>query len=93
MDLIPLPTAMGMATSRLGLGGTTIYYEPFHVARAFATLDLMLEGRAAWNVATSLNDSEAANSGAEKHLEHDLRYERSSVRTAAAKALALADQA
>ena len=78
MDLIPLLTAMGMATTHLGLGGTysTTYYEPFHVARTFATLDLMLEGRAAWNVVTSLNDSEAANFGAEKHLEHDLRYDR-----------------
>lgn len=78
MDLIPLLTAMGMVTSRLGLGGTysTTYYEPFHVARLFATLDLMIEGRAAWNVVTSLNDSEAANFGQEEHLEHDLRYDR-----------------
>ena len=36
LDLIPLLTAMGMATRHLGLGGTysTTYYEPFHVARA-----------------------------------------------------------
>ncbi len=78
MDLIPLLTAMGMVTSRIGLGGTysTTYYEPFHVARLFATLDLMIEGRAAWNVVTSLNDSEAANFGQSEHLEHDLRYDR-----------------
>ena len=65
MDLIPILTAMGMATSKIGLGGTysTTYYEPFHVARVFATLDLMIGGRAAWNVVTSLNDSEAANFG------------------------------
>ena len=78
MDLIPILTAMGMATSHIGLGGTcsTTYYEPFHVARAFATLDLMIGGRAAWNVVTSLNDSEAANFGQGQHLEHDLRYDR-----------------
>lgn len=78
MDLIPILTAMGMATTKLGLGGTysTTYYEPFHVARAFATLDLMIGGRAAWNVVTSLNDSEAANFGQSEHLEHDLRYDR-----------------
>ncbi len=78
MDLIPILTAMGMATSRIGLGGTysTTYYEPFHVARTFATLDLMIGGRAAWNVVTSLNDSEAANFGQDQHLEHDLRYDR-----------------
>ena len=78
MDLTPIVTAMGMVTSRLGLGATysTTYYEPFHVARLFATLDLMLKGRTAWNVVTSLNDSEAANFGATEHLEHDARYDR-----------------
>jgi FMN-dependent oxidoreductase (nitrilotriacetate monooxygenase family) len=78
MDLIPLLTAMGLATHRLGLGGTysTTYYEPFHVARTFATLDHMIGGRAAWNIVTSLNDSEAANFGAETHPEHDARYDR-----------------
>lgn len=78
MDLIPLMTAMGLATRHLGIGGTysTTYYEPFHVARLFATLDHMIGGRAAWNVVTSINDSEAANFGRESHLEHDVRYDR-----------------
>ena len=78
MDLVPLMTAMGLATRHLGIGGTysTTYYEPFHVARVFATLDHMLGGRAAWNVVTSLNDSEAANFGQESHPEHDARYDR-----------------
>jgi FMN-dependent oxidoreductase (nitrilotriacetate monooxygenase family) len=69
---------MAAATSRLGLGSTysTTYYEPFHVARLFATLDLMTGGRVAWNVVTSLNNSEAENFGHEEHLEHDLRYDR-----------------
>ena len=50
----------------LGLGATysTTYYTPFHVARLFATLDLMTGGRAAWNVVTSMNDVEAQNFGA-----------------------------
>lgn len=78
LDLIPLLTAMGLATKRLGIGGTysTTYYEPFHVARVFATLDHMIGGRAAWNVVTSFNDSEARNFGHEAHLEHDTRYDR-----------------
>jgi FMN-dependent oxidoreductase (nitrilotriacetate monooxygenase family) len=78
MDLIPLLTAMGLATHHLGVGGTysTTYYEPFHVARVFATLDHMVGGRAAWNVVTSLNDSEAANFGRLSHPEHDTRYDR-----------------
>ena len=36
----------------------------------------MTSGRVAWNVVTSLNNSEAANFGHEEHLEHDLRYDR-----------------
>ncbi len=78
LDLVSIVTAMGMATSKLGLGATysTTYYEPFHVARVFATLDLMTKGRSAWNIVTSLNDSEALNFGRTEHLEHDLRYDR-----------------
>jgi FMN-dependent oxidoreductase (nitrilotriacetate monooxygenase family) len=78
LDLVPLLTAMGLATRHLGIGGTysTTYYEPFHVARVFSTLDHMLGGRAAWNVVTSLNDSEAANFGQAAHPEHDTRYDR-----------------
>lgn len=76
------PTAvmmmMAAATSRLGLGSTysTTYYEPFHVARLFGTLDLMTKGRVAWNVVTSLNGSEAENMGRDEHMEHDARYDR-----------------
>ena len=61
MDPVTVLMTMGMATERMGLGSTysTTYYEPFHVARVFATLDLMSKGRAAWNIVTSLNDGEA----------------------------------
>jgi FMN-dependent oxidoreductase (nitrilotriacetate monooxygenase family) len=78
MDPVIVLTVMGMATKRLGLGATctTTYYEPFHVARTFATLDLMTGGRAAWNVVTSMNDGEALNMGKDAHQEHDSRYDR-----------------
>jgi FMN-dependent oxidoreductase (nitrilotriacetate monooxygenase family) len=78
LDPIVTLMTMGMATSSLGLGATcsTTYYEPFHVARLFATVDLMTEGRAAWNVVTSLNDGEALNMGRDGVMEHDLRYDR-----------------
>jgi len=71
-------TAMGIATERLGLGVTysTTYYEPFHVARTFSTLDQLSGGRAAWNIVTSLNDAEARNMGREALPEHDERYDR-----------------
>lgn len=79
MDPIPILATIGAVTSRIGLGGTlsTSYFEPFHIARQFSTLDHMTAGRAAWNVVTSLNDSEAMNMGAGESIAHDLRYDRS----------------
>ena len=78
LDAVTVLAVMGMATERLGLGATysTSYYEPFHVARVFGTLDLMTKGRAAWNVVTSLNDGEAQNMGHEEVISHDARYDR-----------------
>jgi FMN-dependent oxidoreductase (nitrilotriacetate monooxygenase family) len=78
LDPLMVLAVMGAATTHLGLGATcsTTYYEPYHVARAFQTLDHLSGGRAAWNVVTSLNDSEAANFGKEQHLNHDRRYDR-----------------
>jgi FMN-dependent oxidoreductase (nitrilotriacetate monooxygenase family) len=78
MDPLAVLMTMGMVTSRLGLGatGSTTYFEPFDLARRFQTVDLMLKGRAAWNVVTSVNDGEAMNMGREVHEAHDLRYDR-----------------
>jgi FMN-dependent oxidoreductase (nitrilotriacetate monooxygenase family) len=78
LDPTVVMMTMAMATTHLGLGSTysTTYYQPYHVARLFATLDLMSGGRIAWNIVTSLNDSEAAHFGVGKHLDHDLRYDR-----------------
>jgi FMN-dependent oxidoreductase (nitrilotriacetate monooxygenase family) len=78
LDAMACMLAMGMATERLGLGVTysTTYYEPFHVARVFGTLDQLSGGRAAWNIVTSLNDAEARNMGREAVMEHDERYDR-----------------
>ncbi|MBP0110788.1 MULTISPECIES: LLM class flavin-dependent oxidoreductase [Bradyrhizobium] len=78
MDPLIVLTTMGVVTEKLGLGATcsTTYYEPFDVARRFATLDLMSGGRAGWNVVTSLNDGEALNMGRDSHPEHDSRYDR-----------------
>ena len=78
LDLSVILGVLAAATSRIGLGATysTTYYAPFHVARTFATLDHLSRGRAAWNVVTSVNDSEAQNFGVDAHLGHDERYDR-----------------
>src|SRR5260370_1801043 len=77
LDLSIVLGVLAQATSRIGLGATysTTYYAPFHVARTFATLDHLSGGRAAWNVVTSVNDSEAQNFGAKEALPHDPRYD------------------
>ena len=78
LDLSVVLGVVAAATRSIGLGATysTTYYSPFHVARTFATLDHLSGGRAAWNVVTSINDSEAQNFGLDEHLGHDERYDR-----------------
>ena len=41
LDPVAVALTMGLATERLGIGVTysTTYYEPFHIARVFATMD------------------------------------------------------
>lgn len=69
--------AIAMVTSRIGLGATvsTTYSDPFTVARAFASLDHLSGGRAAWNLVTTMNASAALNFGT-VHPQHNSRYER-----------------
>ena len=78
MDPVACLMTMAAVTEKLGFGATysTTYYEPFHVARVFQTVDLMTRGRAAWNVVTSINDNEARNMGRAGVIEHDTRYDR-----------------
>ena len=78
LDPVPILGAIAARTTHLGLGATrsTTYDQPFNVAREFATLDHISGGRAAWNVVTSMNNSEARNFGVNEHLEHDRRYDR-----------------
>jgi FMN-dependent oxidoreductase (nitrilotriacetate monooxygenase family) len=75
LEPLMLLSALAMSTRRIGLAATssTTYGEPFHVARAFATLDHLSNGRAAWNVVTTSYARSAANFGRE-HPPHDERY-------------------
>ena len=69
--------AIAMVTSHIGLGATvsTTYSDPFTVARAFASLDHISGGRAAWNLVTTMNAASASNFGT-VHPQHNSRYER-----------------
>lgn len=68
--------ALAATTTHVGLGATasTTYNEPYNVARAFASLDHLSAGRAAWNAVTSSGGLAAENFG-RIHPEHDARYE------------------
>jgi alkanesulfonate monooxygenase len=78
LEPITLLAAMAAATERIGLvaTATTTYFEPFHVARFFASLDQISGGRAGWNLVTSLAVAEAYNFGKESHPHHGDRYAR-----------------
>lgn len=72
-----LLAALSTVTHKIGLGGTvsTSFSEPYNVARAFASIDNISGGRAAWNVVTSSRDAAALNFNQDRIKEHDLRYE------------------
>lgn len=74
---ITLLSALAGATSHIGLVATlsTSYSEPFTVARQFASLDHISQGRAGWNVVTSPLEGSALNFGKGEHPNHALRYE------------------
>ncbi len=73
-----LLSALASVTEHIGLvaTGSTTYDEPFHVARRFASLDHISNGRAGWNVVTTSNPDASMNFGREEHMEHADRYAR-----------------
>jgi N-acetyl-S-(2-succino)cysteine monooxygenase len=73
-----LISVLAATTRHLGLGATvsTSFGEPYHVARAFASIDHISNGRAAWNVVTSSAAKAALNFSRERHMDHELRYQR-----------------
>src|SRR5713101_1885735 len=72
-----LISVLSAATTHIGLGATvsTSFGEPYHVARIFASIEHISQGRAAWNVVTSSQPKAALNFSRDKHMEHELRYE------------------
>ena len=75
---LTLLSALSVVTERIGLAATvsTTYNEPYHLARKFASLDYLSNGRSGWNLVTSATNSEAQNFNLDKHPEHALRYQR-----------------
>jgi len=73
-----LLSALAMVTDHIGLiaTGSTTFDMPYHVARRFASLDHISNGRAGWNIVTTSNPDAALNFGLEEQMEHAERYRR-----------------
>jgi FMN-dependent oxidoreductase (nitrilotriacetate monooxygenase family) len=78
LEPITVLAALAVATSRVGLIATasTTYTEPFNLARQFASIDHISNGRAAWNIVTSWLATAADNYGGAGQVSHADRYVR-----------------
>lgn len=88
-DTFTVLAALAAVTDRLGLTGTvnSTFNEPYEVARQFASLDHLSDGRAAWNVVTSWDAFTGENFRRGGFLPEDQRYERAESFLSAAHAL------
>jgi FMN-dependent oxidoreductase (nitrilotriacetate monooxygenase family) len=84
-----LLASIAAATTHIGVIGTasTSYNEPYNLARRFATLDLVSNGRAGWNVVTTADLASARNFGRDAVPDHAERYARAAEFTELVKAL------
>lgn len=71
-------SAIAAATEKIGLIGTasTTYNEPYNLARLYASLDHLSNGRAGWNIVTTSDAGAAQNFGLPEHPPHGERYEK-----------------
>ncbi|EMS95485.1 monooxygenase [Agrobacterium tumefaciens str. Cherry 2E-2-2] len=77
-NTLAILTAIAAVTRNVGLIGTltTTFNEPYPLARQLATLDVLSNGRAGWNVVTSPGAFTGANFRRGDHLPFAERYER-----------------
>src|SRR6266700_4156724 len=89
LEPITVLAAVAVATSRIGMIATasTTYTEPFNLARQFASLDHISNGRVAWNIVTSWLATAAGNFGGGAQVSHADRYARGEEFMAVVKAL------
>src|SRR5262249_27384801 len=78
LEPVTVLAAIAVSTSRIGMVATasTSYTEPFNLARQFASLDHISNGRVAWNIVTSWLAAAAGNFGGEGPLGHGERVAR-----------------
>jgi FMN-dependent oxidoreductase (nitrilotriacetate monooxygenase family) len=78
LDPIVTLTLMASATSRIGLIGTisATLNHPYSIARWFASLEHVSNGRVGWNVVTTRNKNEGLNYGFDPLPDREARYAR-----------------
>ncbi len=89
LEPLTVLSALAVSTERIGLIATasTTYTEPFNLARQFASLDHISNGRIGWNIVTSWLATAAANFSGEGQLSHAERYARGEEYMAVVKGL------
>ncbi len=89
LEPVTVLAAISVSTSRIGMVATasTSYTEPFNLARQFASLDHISNGRVAWNIVTSWLAAAAGNFGGTAQVSHAERYARGEEFMAVVKAL------
>jgi len=89
--LEPITTlaALATTTSKIGLIATasTTYTEPYNLARQFASLDHISNGRVGWNIVTTWSPQAGSNFGSIGQVGHADRYERAEEYMAVVKGL------
>ncbi|MDD2545604.1 MAG: LLM class flavin-dependent oxidoreductase [Burkholderiaceae bacterium] len=74
-DPLVVLAMLAVQTQHIGLVATasTTYSEPYALARAFASVDLLSQGRAGWNIVTTVQDG-SVNFSRQRHPESTERY-------------------
>ncbi len=67
---------MAAVTKTVGftISANVVYLQPYTLARTFASLDHLTEGRVGWNIVTGYTNASSQAFGFEKTMEHDERY-------------------
>jgi FMN-dependent oxidoreductase (nitrilotriacetate monooxygenase family) len=78
LEPITVLAALAVSTQRIGMIATasTTYTEPFNLARQFASIDHISNGRVGWNIVTSWLATAAGNFSDAGQLTHAERYAR-----------------
>jgi FMN-dependent oxidoreductase (nitrilotriacetate monooxygenase family) len=78
LDAVIICTAIAAVTEKIGViaSASTMFNEPYNIARQFSTLDHISNGRTGWNVVTTYLNDAALNYGLARLPPREERYAR-----------------